>query len=191
MITAIVKLKSAAPYSQSEMREVQKEEKETHDVFEKRSWMEKGHYMPDGEMFIPPMALKKSVETAARELALQIPGRGKKTYKSAFKNGILAVEPVLLGINRNSGKIRVNWILANADGVSGSGKRVPRAFPTVDAWEATWTVMVVNEAITEEVFTKHIEEAGKYVGIGQFRPENGGFFGRFTVESVKWVDDEK
>jgi len=48
--------------------------------------------------------------------------------------------------------------------------------------------MIVNDTITEDVFTQHIQEAGKFVGIGQFRPENGGYFGRFTVESVKWIE---
>jgi len=76
--TAIVKLKSASPYSQSKMRDDQKEDKETHDAYEKRTWIEKGHWNDKGEMFIPPMALKKSIEGAARELAMQIPAAARR-----------------------------------------------------------------------------------------------------------------
>jgi hypothetical protein len=31
-----------------------------------------------------------------------------------------------------------------------------------------------------------LEEAGKFIGLGRFRPQNGGFYGRFAVAKVVW-----
>lgn len=186
MKKAIVKLKSLSPYSQSRYHGTPKLEKETADAYEQRTWIEKGHYTDKGQMFIPPMSLKFCLAAAAKERGLQIPGRGKKTYSSAFSNGIMILEPVLLKHFKKD--IKPNWIHANADGIRGSGKRVMRAFPVVDEWEGTATFEVLNDSITKEVFTEHLTEAGRYIGIGQFRPQNGGYFGRFEVVSIKWEE---
>ncbi|CAM6006561.1 unnamed protein product [Sphagnum balticum] len=42
-------------------------------------------------------------------------------------------------------------------------------------------VLVTEPVMLEQVFKKHIEEAGKYVGLGRFRPANNGFYGRFKI----------
>ena len=77
-------------------------------------------------------------------------------------------------------------IHANADGIRGSGKRVWRNFPRVDSWSATVPIVVAANEITKDVFERHLEQAGKFVGIGRFRPQNGGFYGRFEVQKVVW-----
>jgi hypothetical protein len=42
------------------------------------------------------------------------------------------------------------------------------------------------------VLEHFLRVAGALIGIGRFRPENGGFYGRFTVESfvIAGGDDE-
>lgn len=185
MKIAIVTLASLSPYTQSRFHCTPKEDKEAADAYEQRTWIEKGHF-EDGEMSIPPMAMKKCLESAAAEIAMQIPGRGKKTYKSAFKNGILIPGPIKIGMKKKD--VAPTWIHANADGVPGSGKRVLRAFPTAPKWKATFEVQIINNSITEEVFRKHLEEAGQYIGIGQFRPQNGGINGRFSVVKIEFQD---
>jgi hypothetical protein len=37
------------------------------------------------------------------------------------------------------------------------------------------------------VFEHHLHEAGKFIGIGRFRPRNNGFYGRFDVLGVREV----
>jgi hypothetical protein len=44
----------------------------------------------------------------------------------------------------------------------------------------------LDETITEEVFKLHLEESGKFIGIGRFRPQNNGFYGRFKVNEIVW-----
>ena len=45
-----------------------------------------------------------------------------------------------------------------------------------------------NEAITEEVFLKHLVDAGRKIGLGRFRPSSRGFYGRFVVTDYKFTE---
>ena len=42
--------------------------------------------------------------------------------------------------------------------------------------------MCFDQRLTEEVVRAHIEEAGKFIGFGSMRVENGGVAGRFAVK---------
>jgi hypothetical protein len=62
-----------------------------------------------------------------------------------------------------------------------------RGYPIIPAgWKAQVQVMVIDEAIPEEIVERCLEEAGNLIGIGRFRPERGGYLGRFKVNSIKW-----
>jgi hypothetical protein len=41
--------------------------------------------------------------------------------------------------------------------------------------------------VPTEIFERCLKEAGNLIGVGRFRPQNGGYFGRFTVKSIKWT----
>lgn len=186
MKIATVTLKSVSPYSQSRSysEEVEKLPKESPDAFEKRTWRNKCHTTKDGKVFIPPMSFKMGLDTAAKMLGRRIPGKGQSTYSKFFKSGVLCMDGPVLPIT--SEEVAFDRIFANADGVRGSGKRVWRIFPRIDEWEAKVDFHVLADEITEEVFEDHLRQAGAFVGIGRFRPENGGFYGRYEVANVKW-----
>jgi hypothetical protein len=65
---------------------------------------------------------------------------------------------------------------------------VLRTFPVVPQWSGTLEVTVLDDTIDKETFEKTIREAGLFIGVGRFRPRNGGFYGRFIVESVTWTE---
>jgi hypothetical protein len=48
--------------------------------------------------------------------------------------------------------------------------------------------VIFDDTITKEVFERHLTEAGRFVGIGRFRPENGGIYGRFTAGPFSWSE---
>lgn len=186
MKLATCTLKSVAPYSQSRSysQEIEKEPKETHDDYENRTWRNKCHTTPDGNVFIPPMAFKMALDVAAKMLGRRIPGKGQSTYTKFFKSGVLCMDPAVLPVTKE--KVEYDRIFANADGVRGSGKRVWRIFPRIDQWEAKLDFHVLADEITKDVFEDHLIQSGAFVGIGRFRPENGGFYGRFEVAKIKW-----
>lgn len=181
-----ISLKSIAPYTQSRMHHTQKLEKESANDFEARTWLEKCTVDDQGYICIPAMAFKQALDRAAKMLSMQIPGRGKSTYSKHFAAGIMIPENLRLSVKKEDAvKIAIN---ANADGRRGSGKRVVRFFPQVANWSANLEAYILDETITQAVFERHAKEAGMLVGVGQYRPENGGTNGRFVCEKFDWSE---
>ena len=180
-------LRSISAYSQSKMHDTPKLDKEGHDEYEKRTWREKAHYDEETrEIFIPPMAFKQCIDGAAKYLSLQVPGKGKATYTKHFNSGVLVMDRVATGLSVDDAA--GEWINANSDGVRGSGKRVKRCFPIVPKWAGDLDFYILDEVIRNDVFEQVLSEAGKFKGIGRFRPENGGFYGRFELVNTSWRD---
>lgn len=180
-----VDLVSTTPYSQSRMHDEPKLDREQMDDYERRTWREKCSANDAGEIVIPCMALKQCLDRAAKTFAGQIPGKGKATYSKHFLSGTLCEADVPIGVAKAD--VDMVKIVANADGVRGSGKRVKRLFPVIPSWRGTAVFHILDDTVTIPVFEKAIKDAGQYVGIGRFRPENGGFNGKFTPAAFRWT----
>lgn len=186
MKTACVSLKSFSAYSQSQKHEAPKKEKELEDDYAKRTFREFLHVMPDGHVFIPAMAFNKAIQTAARYLREKIPGKGNSEYQKHFMGGMTCQQEGLY-LPWKKDEVEYERLYLNADGKSGGNKRVWRYYPVIPEWAGTLEFYIFDVTITEEIFEKCLAEAGYYIGIGRFRAEKGGMYGRFTVESVKWT----
>lgn len=187
MVSAIATLVSLSPYSQSRHYDpltIPKHEKETPRDYESRTWRERVHAGADGTIFIPPMAFKNCLSEAAKYLSVQIPSKGKSTYTKHFDAGVLVTEGLPLPIRKDA--VEGEWLFLPSDGIRGSGKRVWKCYPVIREWRGDVTFHILDETITEDVFRYHLDQAGKFIGIGRFRPRNGGFYGRFAVEAVTW-----
>ena len=181
-----ISLKSLAPYYQSRMHGEPGLPKERPDAREERTWREKCTVDDDGNVMIPPAAIKSALTRAAQMLGMQIVGRGKSTYVKHFKAGLMVPNGISLPIKKSEiGRIAVN---CHSGGKPTDSTRVVRFFPEVKKWEGKVDVIVLDETITPEIFEKHAKEAGLLVGIGQNRPENGGASGRFTCEKFVWSE---
>ena len=191
----IATLKSVSPYSQSRFHNTPKLEKEGNDDYEKRTWRERVHVNDDGFIFIPPMAFKNCLSECAKYLSMQIPGKGKQTYTKHFEAGVLVTEPLVLPVRKEevAGMVVTagqtpgpecmigEWFYVPAQGDRGGKKRVWRCFPMIPSWQGDVIFYILDDTITEKVFRYHLEQSGKFIGIGRFRPRNNGFYGRFEV----------
>jgi hypothetical protein len=191
---AIAHLASISPYSQSKFHNTPKLPKELPDDYEARTWAERIHVDSEGRTYVPPMAFKNCIAEIAKFLGEQVPGRGKATWTKHFEAGILCVTPVLLQSPTTGNFVlksdwEGDWGFYPADGVRGSGKRVMKCYPVIPAWIGTCEFLIYDDTITESVFAKHLEQAGRLIGVGRFRPRNNGYFGRFKVEELRWEDD--
>jgi hypothetical protein len=189
---ATLTLASITPYSQSRQHDEAKLEGENHEAFDVRTWRSKLSVATrEGKptVVIPAHGLHQAIAAAAKYSKRQIPGQGKATWTAKFLSGITLFEDPALNIDPATiGSVTIS---ANADGVRGSGKRVPRRFPILPEWEATFDVFVLDQIITQEVFREMVEIAGMFIGIGRFRPQNGGTNGRFKIKSLVWQDNRK
>jgi hypothetical protein len=179
-------LKSITPFTASRMHDTAKQDKERPDEYEVRTWREKAHYDHEGVAYIPGIAFKMALDAAAKYLSIQVPGKGKATFTKHFLSGVMCADNLSLKMRRDDfTSITIN---ANADGVRGSGKRVKRTFPIAPQWQGALTFYVMDDAITQPIFEKVLSETGKFIGVGQYRPQNGGTNGRFEVVSTAWSE---
>lgn len=183
MKTFTAHLKSASVYSQSRHYDVPKLDRELAKDYEARTWRERLHTDAEGMVFIPPMAFKNSLAEAAKFMSVQIPGKGKSTFTKHFEAGVLVMDPLPLGVHKDD--VPGEWLFVPSDGRRGSGSRVDKCFPYIAEWEGYVEFHILDEIITEDVFRQHLEAAGRFIGIGRFRPRNNGYYGRFSVEGIK------
>lgn len=182
MRTCKVIISGLAPYSSSRAHEAEKLKGETPQDYEERTWRQKSHIL-DGKVYIPPMGFKMALDRAAKITGKQIPGKGKATYTKFFESGVIVTQPVFIA---SASDVQCERIHANADGVRGSGKRVWRKFPRIDNWSGEVEFSIIAPEITRDVFEEMAAYSGVAVGVGRFRPEKGGFFGRFKCDRFIW-----
>jgi hypothetical protein len=130
------------------------------------------------------MSFKNCLAEAAKYKSIQIPGKGKSTYTKHFEAGLLVCDPLSLGVNVSD--VKGESLHVPSDGRRGGTTRVLKTFPVIPSWSGVVDFLVLDEVINEDVFLAHLEDAGRFIGIGRFRPRNNGYYGRFEVVDVKW-----
>ncbi len=182
------RITGSTPMYQGQQYSVPKLTGETNDAYDRRTWRNRMHVDEEGRVFVPPMALKFGIATAAKHLGMSIPGKGKATYTKRFDSGMYVEEPMLLQRNGSyiyAKDVEGHTLWVPADGIPGGTKRVPRTFPRIPEWGGTVEIHIIDAALTEEILLRHLQEMGLYVGLGAFRPERRNLFGRFRVDSFE------
>ena len=144
-----------------------KKKKKAGEGYDNQGDAEKALYKDDGVICQPSIHFEAAMVKAASNY--KIPGAGKKTYKDAFKGGII-INPLMI-----PHKIPI-WKLDLQSVVVGRA-RIIRARPRFDSWELDFEITNIDERILQDVIKDCLVDAGKFVGIGDYRPK----FGRFEV----------
>lgn len=143
--------------------------------------------LDDGNIYQPADHIHASMVKGA--VNFQIPGKGKKTFKD-LTNAAVVVEPdcILHGLvfdgfekpdsNGHCVVVDKRWVVVNRS-------RVLRYRPKFEEWALEFAISVLDEQYPAVVVRDVLDWAGKYVGIGDFRPR----FGRFQVTHWDVSDD--
>ena len=107
----------------------------------------------------------------------QIPGQGKLTYKNLIGSGVVLVTPDAIPHVNQEWEVDLRSVIVNR-------ARIMRSRPCFKDWALEFQLDIEEEEIDPSVIKEILDYAGKRVGIGDFRPEKGGSFGRFHV--TKW-----
>jgi hypothetical protein len=204
-ISGSVTIIGTAPLSQSRQHGDPALEGESADDYDRRTWRSKLNtetIQNNNVVVVPAMALQRGLVAGAKFSKKQIEGHGRSTWTKSFESGVVVpTNGVLYHTAYDpAGKRRLIHpdavgnitISANADGVRGSGKRVARRLPQIPpGWECEFEVMVLDPMIVEPIFVEMIRCTGIFVGVGQFRPQNGGNNGRFVLKHVEWADNRQ
>ena len=195
-----VKLEGKTPLlfgKQVDREEFPKEAKEGDDDYEKRTWRERTHFEMDGNggedgpLYVPARAFKKLLENTAKYKSEKIKGKGNRTWTANFKAGISVEADMVLDPPVLKSEVKGMWRSVPSDGKPGGAKRVKRCFPIVaPPWKGEIRIMLIDPQIKKDKVEEYLREGGMLNGLGMWRPQNGGSYGRFAVKSVEWEEVE-
>ena len=108
----------------------------------------------------------------------QISGQGKLTYKNLMGSGAVMISPDMITHEIQTWEIDRRPVVVQR-------ARIVRSRPMLKKWALSFQVDFDEDEITREVIKEIMDFAGRRVGIGDFRPEKGGPFGRFFVSKFE------
>jgi hypothetical protein len=185
MKKAVVKITGKSPISFGRYIQEPKRNDESYEQYGERTWIMKLYHDSKG-IFITPMMFRNALTAAAGYLSEKIPNGRGKTYKAKFQSGIFVNEPAYLGIKPNDKGVEMKCYHLPADGKRGGTTRVPRYFPEIQEWETTAEFLILDDCISKDVFMRHLQAAGDFIGVGRFRPACNGYYGRFDAKLISW-----
>lgn len=105
----------------------------------------------------------------------QIKGKGKSTYSKLVGSSVEVEEELITHKNQK-------WIPYTISAVNPMTRgRMMVTRPRMDNWELSFKLILKDEGISLETIKEILDYAGIYVGIGDWRPEKKGKFGKFIV----------
>lgn len=134
-----------------------------------------------GAPYIPAENLTACLISAGMFIKLD----GKRqlsTKQSTLLPAFLAIENAYVPLQDASGK-EATWDVDMRQGRNpNGGEAVCIIRPRFDQWRMNVTLSIDMESISENVIRQLIDIAGSRIGLGDFRPQRRGVFGKFVVD---------
>ena len=132
----------------------------------------------DGKIYQPSNHIERALIEAGKKIKMK--GSGKATYSKIF-GSMVSVEPFELILEPQTYEIHKSLVV-----IPSTKGRVARYRPSFKKWKLKFEVLF-EEEIPAPVIKEALEIAGRYSGIGDWRPEKKGKFGKFQVTKFKEV----
>lgn len=131
---------------------------------------------------IPPAAIRSTIEKAARKSKDGPAVReGMLVLKSAFTYDVGKYGSTLGELGKST---------QFTEGVVVNGKRVLRTRAMFETpWECQFMVDVDDTLVERDKLAGWLTIAGRRIGLGDWRPEKSGIYGRFAVNSISEISD--
>ena len=134
-------------------------------------------YKCEDKICIPAVYLKNCLSEASKQF--KIVGKGKSTYSKLVASTI-DIEPFMIKLETKKYEVfRISAVNPMTKG------RMMTERPKFNKWSAEFEIIINDPAVPIEVINEILEHAGKYVGVGDWRPEKKGMFGKFMIVSFK------
>ncbi|OHB82090.1 MAG: hypothetical protein A2V98_20630 [Planctomycetes bacterium RBG_16_64_12] len=129
---------------------------------------------PDGRYCHPAEAFIKAMVRAASGKKF-----GKTAATTAIKGSVFIAEPFALLLDEN-GEPATQYTIDKRPVVVGKA-RVPRCRPMWNKWRMRLALEVDTAILRPQAVLDVLMLAGRIIGVGDYRPEKGGGFGRFIA----------
>lgn len=138
---------------------------------------------PDGTLYLPGAAIARLL----REAGSQHKQRGtRRSLKWVVPSAVLVPQETIT--LHNGAPITDFEVDSRPVTIPSTKGRIMRHRPRLDEWEATFNLEIDDTILPVEVVHQLLTEGGTSLGLGDFRPEKGGPFGRFRV--IEWDERE-
>jgi hypothetical protein len=148
-------------------------------AYEREHFRDLCYRQPDGALYIPARAIKKSLIVACKFVTDKPKGMGIKSFGPIIEGALLVDGDALLD---KSIEDVVPWtVVVNLDPSKGpKGPRGPRTRPMIPiAWSASTSMTVMDDSLSGDVLAKIAEAAGKRCGVLDARSID---YGRCFIE---------
>lgn len=131
--------------------------------------------LPNGKLYQPAESIRQSMIEAGKAFK-----KGRKSLTTLVA-GFVMVEPEAI-VHKNQ-----EWVNDRRSVViPATGGRVMRNRAKLSEWELEFDLKCLDdEVLSKGDLHDVLEYAGKYLGIGDYRPQTKGMFGKFIVTQFK------
>lgn len=150
---------------------------EDHVAIAKSEWMGSLYHDPKQGLFLPSQNVMSSIRGGAKLNKLG----------TQFGRAALCLEERLTLATQLPKDLNAAWEMGqftDARSVVVQRARLMRYRPRFDQWSTTITIHYAPDVLDKAQIIQAAENAGRLIGIGDFRPEKSGIFGRFQVEEA-------
>lgn len=132
----------------------------------------------NGELYVPCIWFRQAAVSAGK-------GRkyGKNFLTTLLRGSLIDPDRRTQLIDPDTGDVISEYTIDERAVVVGTS-RVMRARPRFDSWACDVPLDYDDEMLPENVIVEVLNIAGSRVGVGDYRVEKGGWFGRFSVHGV-------
>jgi len=109
----------------------------------------------------------EQIEGALIKAATEFKWKGRKSFKDIVKSGIF-VEPEIIPHKYPEWEIDLRPVTIQRS-------RIMRARPRFNKWALDFSIIVTHDALPKAVLKELLDHAGRYMGIGDYRPKFGTF----------------
>jgi len=128
---------------------------------------------PDGKIYTPYTHLQESMIDAAKNF--QIRGKRRATYSKLFGCAVYVEPDVIIHKIQKWEVFSISAVNPNTRG------RIMTHRPMLKEWEISFQIVFDDDDIPEEVIKEVLDYAGRRSGVGDWRPNKKGKFGKFMV----------
>lgn len=139
----------------------------------------------DGKVFHPSRAVTTAMATAGKNHKLK--GISARSVAGLVPGAVIAEDDLWPILNADS-NAQAPWEVDLRPGKNqNTGQAIACCRPRFEHWRITGVLQVDTTILPITLVQTLLEDAGRRVGIGAFRPECGGPFGRFRVTKFQEI----
>lgn len=131
----------------------------------------------DGKIYQPSDSIKQALIEAGKAFK-----KGKSNLSKTFASFVLVEPEAIIHSNQKWMTDRRAVVIPSTRG------RVMRNRARIEKWKLKFEITILDDSeIDEKTLHDALDYAGHYIGIGDYRPQKKGMFGRFITSSISKV----